>query len=785
MNDTPKSLHILLENISKYVPVALAFIMPLFFLPTATEFFEFNKLALLTGATLLLIVLWAVKILAGQKVEFTKSVVDLPLMALTLVFALATVFSIHKTTSIYGSQGRWFPSLFGFLVLLGYFFFSTPAVKDFKTIKISLLALAASSGLSSLISIMSYFNIFLGSSDYFRIQNFTVTGSVTTAIFLAAIGALLAVSLLAYEKAVPTKIVLGATVAVNFFFLGLINSFVGWVILGTGLLALVFFIDSGKFVENRLSFMMLSGVLAALLMIVFLPSTRDILINKNYPSEMNLPLRESWIISSSTIQDYPILATGPSTFSLNFSRYRPLTLNTGNNWNVRYDKPYNELLDILGTIGIVGLIAAIYFGSKLLKLISGTRSLKDETGLTKVVAIALFATSVAFLFTYATVLTAFIFFGLLSFLIAGHTLTDDQNRMSEKVTFNLGAFSSVSSIGIGEMSVVKREYFRYILAVPIFLLVGYAGYLGFKNYQGEYFMRMAIVAAKTNDAAKIYEYQRMAISANPTRDAYQSAYARTNLVLANALAAKGNLSDNDKQTVQGLIAQAIQSARVVTEVVSPLNVANWETRALVYSSIMGVAQNASDWAISSYNTAIQYDPTNPKLRLDLGGIYFAKGDYLTAANLFRQATALKADYANAHYNFAQSLLKLNDIQSALTELQATKNLVPVDSADYKQVDAEIAALQAQQPVVAGAATEQKPTVEQLSGNNPAQNTTQEPLAPADKTQGTTGDKLNPQVLPQPTATPTPKPSATPKATVTPTPSPTPTVTATPTPAANQ
>ena len=96
---------------------------------------------------------------------------------------------------------------------------------------------------------------------------------------------------------------------------------------------------------------------------------------------------------------------------------------------------------------------------------------------------------------------------------------------------------------------------------------------------GEYYLRKAIAAAQENNGALTYRLQQQAISANPKRDTYHNSYANTNLALANTLAAKGDLTDEEKATIQALLAQAIRSSRVITEVLNPLSAGNWETRA--------------------------------------------------------------------------------------------------------------------------------------------------------------------------------------------------------------
>jgi len=118
---------------------------------------------------------------------------------------------------------------------------------------------------------------------------------------------------------------------------------------------------------------------------------------------------------------------------------------------------------------------------------------------------------------------------------------------------------------------------------------------------------------------------------------------------------------------------------------------------------------------------------------------------------------LKADYANAHYNFAQALIKLNDPTNAKRELEITKTLVAQGSADYQKVEQDLAAL-SQAPTVAGAQNN-KPTVEQLAGQNqPQQPVNQEPLTNPTST-GT--QNLNIEALPQGAQVGTTQPANTP------------------------
>ena len=738
----PNRFSLIVEGLFHYLPIGLAFLMPVFFLSTTSEFFEFNKLALLTVSTILLLIAWTFRIVETKKIGITKSIVDFPLFLLLLSIVLSTVFSINKTVSLYGSQGRWFPSLYGAVILYAFYYLVSGNLRDKKYIKNALMAFIGGVSLSSFVAILSYYRIYVGSAAFFRVNNFTLTGSVTTTLVMAALATVIAISLIMYEESMQKKALLLVSTVINYFLIVLVSVLPAWVVLGVGLVGIVFFISYKRIMENTVFLTMAAGTLAAITLVVFLPTTRDLITNPAYPKELTLPTKESWIVSSETVQDYPTLATGPSSFRLNFPRYRPLSLNTGDLWNVRFDKPYNEVFNTLGTIGLVGLLAGFLFAYKAMQVIWASLKTHDDDGLSKILGIAVASLMVVYFFTYATVLNVFILFLLFAFLVAN--LGINKSSVTEKFAVGLASIAPVTTIG--EEGAIKKEYLHFVFALPILAATIYAGYVFYKVYAAEVYIRNSIVAAQRNEGAKTFESQTKAINMNPRRDSYHNAYAQTNLALANSIASKEDLTDQDRQTIQQLIAQAIRNARLSTEVLNPLNVDSWTTRASIYRAIIPIAQNASQWSIASYNTAIQLSPTDPRLRLDLGGIYYARGDYLTAANFYRQAILLKQDYANAHFNFAQALLKLEDHNNARRALEITKTLVDKDSNDYKLVEEQLANLP--QPTQKS----NLPTVEQIEkqaqegeGEQPA---AQEPLSTVGEEEVIEGgENLNQEVLP--------------------------------------
>lgn len=701
----------LIDNVMNYAVIALAFLMPVFFMPITSEFFEFNKLALLTGATLLLVVLWAIKLLASKKVYTIKSQLNAPIVALAAVFILSTIFSINPNMSIFGKYGRWFPSLFSFGITAVFYYVVAINVTSKEIAAKAVNALVAGVTVSSLVGILSYFGVYVGGA-YAQNPNFTLTGSVTTTAILAGLAIALALPRMLSADKTPMKVLWLQSMVVNVLLLVLYGVLAGWVVLGLGVLLMLTYTKAEDLKKNTVYLMSLLGVAVALFLVTTLPQTSSIIVNENFSKEVNLSLIDSWVVSSSTVTDFPLLGSGPSTFGLNFTRYRPIRMNSTDFWNVRFDKPYNELFNVMANLGIVGTIAVVFFGIRAIRFAFQSKRYNDETGTMAMLAVGVVAALAVYLLSYATVLNTFVLYFFLALLTGIYSRNAQAgDSFVEHVQMSLASLSTMSIIGgIAEgTSAKKRETFQYFAVVPMILFVAFVSFYAYRTYAAEYYFRQSIQSAATNNGTETYDNQRLAISANPQRSEYRNTYAQTNLLLASNLATSENLTDTDRSTIQTLIAQAIREARLSTEVVNPLSAGSWEIRAGVYRSLIGVADNASQWALGAYNTAIQLDPTNPRLRLEAGAIYYVNGDYLSAANLFRQATNLKPDYANAHYNLAQALVQLNNAPLALRELQLVARLVDQDSADYARVQEEIQQLQ---NLVAGQA-QGNPTVEDL------------------------------------------------------------------------
>lgn len=400
----------------------------------------------------------------------------------------------------------------------------------------------------------------------------------------------------------------------------------------------------------------LTGVILAI--IVFGVGATFYTVYKSPPAL--LPVETGWKIAAGTMGRSLLTAVfgiGPANYLDAFSLYKPGEFNSTSIWNLRFPNGANYYFYLLSTVGIAGfgLFAALIY--KLVTLV------KKEFEKSLLVSLGLIV--VMFLFLPAPAILIALFFVLLGIFVC------ENPEITKKQEITINPLPVLIVAGL-------------IFASGIFLG---------KIVLADYYFTQSLKAAAANDGTKTYNLQIQAINLNPDNDAYHVSYSQTNLALADSLAGQQNLTDQQKNTVIQLVQQAIREGRSATAL-NPNRASNWENLSLIYRSLINFAQGADQWTLTSINQAIALDPTNPRLRLDLGSLYFAGKDYAAAGQMFSQAVNLKPDYANAHYNLAQALKNMGSDDQAKQELQTTASLVCGlgQTADCDNVNKEIADL---------------------------------------------------------------------------------------------
>jgi tetratricopeptide (TPR) repeat protein len=688
------------QQISTYLDHAITFLLlvvigltPLFFFNQMTEFYEIPKLTFLLLSTILLLGLWIFASIIKGKVVITRTPLDIPLLLLLVVVLVSTYFSDAKTAAIYGNFPRVHGSAVAWVTYILLYFVTVSHLKTLARIKTFIYVLFGSAVIVSLVTLLSFFGAFLP-LDFAKAVNFTPTGSsFSTVAFLLLLLPLPLLSIINPNKylPLPAAIALAVLFGVTIALVGSLPSYIALLIV----FLLTFFASKPAQVKKSLALFLIPVVVTALtLLLAYAPMPGGLSglqkMEASFPKEIQLPFSVAWKVSASAFRDAPFIGTGPSTYLFNFTSYKPLEFNQLPYWNVSFDTATNEFLQMLGTLGIFGVLALIFICLIVLnnarKNLSVDNASKDKDaakdmhvvlpalaigGLVSIVLLAMHATTLV-----SMVITLLIFAVL---MVSQKTIRDKEMALS------MGIKASTSDNKQFDLFPIIVFVVFLIAAVPVLVQA-------YNAVSADYYHRQALAQASKNGTLT-YQNLQKAESLNPYVDLYRVDMAQTNFALANALAAqkgptkanpKGSLTDQDKKTIQTLLSQSINESRA-SVALSPRSSRNWEVLASIYRNIAGVAQNALVYSLDSYGRAIQRDPLNPALRVNVGGIYYSIKNYDLAIRFFSDAANLKPDYANAYFNLAIALRDKGDLQNAKSVADQTVKLLSTnkDSADYK------------------------------------------------------------------------------------------------------
>jgi tetratricopeptide (TPR) repeat protein len=381
-----------------------------------------------------------------------------------------------------------------------------------------------------------------------------------------------------------------------------------------------------------------------------------------------LPQSTAWMIAVESLKNGRLALFGlaPGQFVNAFTSFKPLLFNSSEYWNLRFSSSSNWYFQLLNEVGIVGLGLYTFLVWKIFKdSVKILRSPK-ASALSLTLGLSLIITIVSQFFLPLNFFLLAIFFVLLS-LFALST----ESEQAEKI-IDFAPLGKLALLGL---------FFPAIIWGALFY---FSGRVALAN---NYFLG-SLKAANENDGVTTYNMQIKAIQTDPSVADYRIAYSQTNFALANSLATKEDLNDQDRNTISQLIQQSIREAKSAVTI-DPRNASAWENLANLYRNLINFAEGADQWTLAAYEQAIALDPNNPRLRVDLGGLYFSQKNFQQAANLFAQAANLKSDYANAHYNLANTLKEAGDYSGAKKEYEVTLSLVQIDSDDYQRVSQEL------------------------------------------------------------------------------------------------
>lgn len=633
----------------------LVFLLPLFWLPFFFERWEFPKLILLFSACLVFL---AVKVVNRFQVfclrQTSRRLVSLwPFDALVILSLLVNVvsafFSVDKNFSVFGFYGRSSGSLIILALMAMVYFFISRLISQTQTqtqttyylLQTALSVSGLTAAAMALLAMLGGLK-WLGLPNNFNLVAPSLEGLL---IFLAPL------IFLALER---KNILAKALIVLSSILLLLVDYSPAWIIVGTGaFLQLAFtFLKEGKQAS-------LKGCKTWALIVLFSISVLGLAINirplttrfLSVPQEVTLDQETSWQFSFDAFKIKPLFGSGPGTFFYDFSRFRQPDFNQDPLWQVRFDRPISRLAEILATTGIIGILAhlaLIIFG-----LWYSVSCIKNNglgfTFLAVVIGQAVYYQN------FALSLLFWLFLGLIAGLSA------------QKREISLPHFNFIKT----ELWQRTASVLGSLIAISVIV---YIAFYGFKIVRADYLYNVAM--KKDLGEEKIALLQKAA-AINPSAGEYQILLSRNLILLALAESQKPGVSAADNQRIFQMVSSASTAANQATTSF-PYWVAAWENAGILYQELISAIDGAQDWAIKSFQKAIELEPSNPLLHLRLAKIYFAANELDLAKESLARAKILKPDLLEPYLFSALVKEKEGSFRPAIEQLIHLQERYPLN-----------------------------------------------------------------------------------------------------------
>jgi len=687
-----KNMRKICNFVIKYSIYLLVFLIPLFWLPWSVEVFDFNKQYLVVFLVSLAFLAWLAKmVVIRKKIVLRRTPLDIWVLAFIVIMTISAFFSVDKISSWLGFYGRFSDSMITLLAMAAFYFVLVNNVSvGKKQQKESDLEETEERGKKSWgFSLEKVFNLFLASSFVVIITTYLSVFGIWAKIsglphamtfksfnpiassleglsmFLVAlisliVGMFLQRVVIGKEKKFSSAICLSLVILATLL-LVFINFSMAWLVLGITMLILLAVVLWTRTLKKNVDLLILPVILIIIAGFYWfgVPSKvgalDDLTFDRlNLSQEVILDYQTAGSVSWDSLKEYPVLGSGPGTFSANFTRFKPVSFNENPFWNIRFDKAPSQLLEMVSTTGALGtlsylmlivvflLVVFVFFGRRIMD------SQYSKLGFPLVLA-WLSLLLAQFVYYQNSVLIFYFWFFMALIVIIWQEI---QSKPAKKIVFS---FKKVPE---------AKLIFNIILLILVFALAGLF-YLGGRFYWAE--AKLSQSSESNEDLIRTFEE---AINLSKYRANYRQTLSQIYLASAWSEARKAE-GERNVQLLQGLAAGSIQQAREATSL-RPNSVNAWENLGVIYRDSRGLIDGTVPFTIEAFERAKELEPNNPVFYREICRVNLidGEGDWDKTVGYCQKAVELKPNYLDAHIQLALAYEQGGNLEEAVRQMES-------------------------------------------------------------------------------------------------------------------
>lgn len=656
--------------ISRWLLYLGVFLTPLLFFPWTSEPTELNKQLLIIFVAGIGMISWLLGVVSSGYLPLRKSPLDKAIVALLAAFLIGAIFSVARTSGLFGHSINLSNSLASIVALTAFYFLIINSVEDKG--KVLKVVISFSLVLSLLYGLMQIFGVYVFKFSFSQFRNFNSIGSLNSLGILAAVSLPFFIrnnlNLGKFKLTYLNKI----GVLLAFVLLVILNWWVFWTVTIAGMTALVAFENlRGEGLKiKRLILPIVIVVIGVFLMIVDL----DIKFVKNsLPVEIGLSHSLSVNIAKSAINENLVFGYGSENFFIAFDKYGTDRLSGTIFSNNKFFDASSEIITLVtqgGLIMIVALVIMLWcLGSVFFKFHRyALENQKDDSVKETVGTLASLAALVVAMFFYPFNLTLFFFLYIFMALVALIIFNKNLREFNIEERTSTSLISSLGFIG-GLILVLVGVYFASIFYISD---IKYARALSEDSVE--------------NRAALLTE----AINWNNRDSRYYRFASQTALDLLRVELDKPASSDKVAK-IQNYVTTSIGLARRATEIV-PQEPQNWVNLGFVYQNLIALVDGVDKLSEDSYLKAAELRPGDPNVPYQIGVLYLNKFNLLNqlvatgrinasqvnivskdalnkAETNFKKAVDLAPNFGLAIYNLGVIYDRQGQITEAIKQLE--------------------------------------------------------------------------------------------------------------------
>lgn len=682
-----------LDKISSGILIALAFLLPVFFIPSLSVPFQLMKVFLLAIGVLVAFLLWVVARLKDGVITLPKTwlLVFATLIPISVfVSALTVTPKISMPTAFIG-QGGEVGTVASTLVLFLVIGLVIMLVRTRARVKAIFNAFFVA---ATVIAVFEIIRLIPG-TDVLSLGVFTDKASNfigkwnELGIFfgLPLVFSMLALENLALKKS--QKIFVWVAYAVSLVLFTAVNFSLALYLVG--ILSLLLFVYLYVFNKQALVKVTseeevssvaqgvekkkfpISPIITFVVALVFIVDgfiantplhTKVLQTLQINQTEVALPWGATAEISWNSLKEDPIFGVGPNRFVSRYLTAKPLDINSSVLWSADFNYATGLIPTFVVTTGLFGtlvwilfLLSFFYLGVKYLLL--GMSAQRYYSAASFIAAGYLWIVSIFYVPNIVLFALAFLFSGLFVAL-----LVQEKGIKTVSLTF-------LKNPKVGFVSVL-------VLVVVIILTV--AGlYKYSQRFLSGYYFQQSLVDLNVKGDIALAEMNMLKAVEYSKTDLYYRSLSEINLLKIDRLLAT---TSTDKDLITRQLDQfsvdAINSANEARRI-DPLNYQNSASLGRIYEAFvpLGVT-GAYQAAANVYLEAVKLNPNNPALFLILARLEVTNKKPAEAKKYIAKALEIKPDYGEALFLRSQLELSEGNSKAAIATMITVASLYPTD-----------------------------------------------------------------------------------------------------------